>query len=243
MTESSSIRLPLTATNANAMTHNPANPLAEQVYARFKEDIFEFRLLPGDHFTETEMAARYDVSRTPMRDALYRLQRDGFLEVGFRRGWRVRKLDFAYFDDLYDLRIVLETAAMERICQMPDQPEKLLKLKDIWLVPKNEREKDGRTVACLDESFHTTLVSAAANGEMTRVHTDLTEKIRVIRRLDFTQTARIDATYQEHAKILQFLLRKKFAEASLLLRSHIQLSKLEVRKITLHRLHEAHAPG
>jgi len=221
------------------MAYTPANPLAEQVYGRLKEDIFEFRLLPGDHFTETEMAAHYEVSRTPMRDALYRLQREGFLEVGFRRGWKVRNLDFAYFDDLYDLRIVLEIAAIERICQMTTRSKQLLDLKDIWLAPKNEREKDGRVIARLDESFHMTLVSAAANKEVARVHAELTEKIRIIRRLDFTDGDRIEATYQEHAKILQLLLQRKFVEVSQLLRSHIEQSKLEVRKITLHRLHEA----
>ncbi len=221
------------------MAYTHANPLAEQVYGRLKEDIFEFRLLPGDHFTETEMAAHYEVSRTPMRDALYRLQREGFLEVGFRRGWKVRNLDFAYFDDLYDLRIVLEIAAIERICQMTTRSKQLLDLKDIWLAPKNEREKDGRVIARLDESFHMTLVSAAANKEVARVHAELTEKIRIIRRLDFTSGDRIEATYQEHAKILQLLLQRKFVVVSQLLRSHIEQSKLEVRKITLHRLHEA----
>lgn len=221
------------------MAYSHANPLAEQVYGRLKEDIFEFRLLPGDHFTETEMAAHYEVSRTPMRDALYRLQREGFLEVGFRRGWKVRNLDFSYFDDLYDLRIVLEIAAIERICQMTTHSKQLLDLKDIWLAPKNEREKDGRVIARLDESFHMTLVSAAANKEVARVHAELTEKIRIIRRLDFTAGDRIEATYQEHAKILQLLLQRKFVEVSMQLRSHIEQSKLEVRKITLHRLHEA----
>jgi DNA-binding GntR family transcriptional regulator len=223
------------------MAHTLANPLAEIVYSRLKDEIFEFRLLPGDRFTETEMASRYEVSRTPMRDALYRLQREGFLEVEFRRGWMVRKLDFMYFDHLYDLRIVLEVAAVERICQMPEHPEQLLELRKSWLVPKEDREKDGRLVAQLDERFHATLVSAATNSEMARVHAELTEKIRIIRRLDFTHEERIEATYQEHGKILQLLLRRKFPEASMLLRSHIQQSKMEVRKITLHRLHEAHA--
>jgi DNA-binding GntR family transcriptional regulator len=224
------------------MARTPANPLAEQVYARLKDDIFDFRLLPGDRFTETEMATRYDVSRTPMRDALYRLQRDGYLEVEFRRGWQVRNLDFVYFDNLYDLRIVLECAALERICQMTDTPQELSELKNIWLVPEEEREQDGRRVAQLDEMFHTSLVSAAGNLEMTRVHADLTEKIRIIRRLDFTQGSRVDATYQEHAKLLRLLLRRKVTEALMLLRSHIQESKLEVRKITLHKLREAHDP-
>ncbi|MDB5405928.1 MAG: GntR family transcriptional regulator, partial [Rhodospirillales bacterium] len=59
-----------------------ANQLAETVYARIKEEIFDFRLLPGDRFTGSELALRYAVSRTPVRDALYRLEREGFLDVG-----------------------------------------------------------------------------------------------------------------------------------------------------------------
>ena len=66
-----------------------ANPLAEQVYQRLKTDIFSFRLFPGDRFSENGIAQYYGVSRTPMRDGLFRLQREGYLEVGFRRGWKV----------------------------------------------------------------------------------------------------------------------------------------------------------
>jgi DNA-binding GntR family transcriptional regulator len=221
------------------MSRSPANALAEQVYAQLKNDIFDFRLLPGERFTETAMAELHQVSRTPMRDALYRLQREGYLEVEFRRGWQVRNLDFAQFDNFYDLRIVLECAALERICQMPDTPAELTALKNIWLVPEDEREKDGRRVAQLDEEFHAGLVAAAGNAEMSRVHGEVTEKIRIIRRLDFTQDKRVDATYNEHAKLLKLVLRRKVTESVLLLRSHITESKLEVRKITLHKLQEA----
>ena len=221
------------------MAHSYANPLAEKVYSRVKEDIFEFRLLPGKRFTETKMAKYYEVSRTPVRDALYRLQREGFLEVEFRSGWKVRDLDFAYFDDLYDLRTVLEITAVDRICKMKTQSQKLLDLKDIWLVPKNKRKSDGREVARLDESFHLALVSASPNKEIARVHAELTEKIRIIRRLDFTEEDRIEATYREHAKILRLLLQRNFPDVSKLLCLHIEQSKLTVRKITLHRLHEA----
>jgi DNA-binding GntR family transcriptional regulator len=216
------------------------NPLAEQVYLRLKDDIFEFRLTPGERFTETKMAERYDVSRTPLRDALYRLQREGYLEVAYRGGWQVRNLDFRYFDDLYDLRIVLETVALERICQSPADSDELEELKRIWLVTKPEREQDGRRVSQLDERFHASLVSAAGNAEMNRVHAELTEKLRILRRLDFTEEERIDATYQQHSEILQLVLRRDYAESAMLLRSHIQESQLEVRKITLHRLQEAH---
>lgn len=220
------------------MALQPANPLAEQVYLRIKDEIFDFRLLPGDRFTETDLAGRLGVSRTPVRDALYRLRREGYLEVGYRSGWSVTPFDFERFDELYDLRIMLEEAAVDRLCQFEgEQP--LAELKAIWLVPADQRETDSHRMAALDEAFHCALVEAAGNREMLRVHRELTEKIRIIRRLDFLKDNRIAATYDEHAKILRLILRRKSTEAAILLRSHITQSKSEVRKITLHMLHEA----
>lgn len=103
------------------MPHAAERPqsLAERIYARLKDDIFEFRLMPGDRFSEGEVAARMAASRTPVRQALHRLQREGFLDVHFRSGWQVRPLDFVQFDELYELRIVLELDAVRRLCQRP----------------------------------------------------------------------------------------------------------------------------
>ena len=64
---------------------------ADDVYTQLKRDIAEFRLVPGDRFTETEISVRLGVSRTPVRQALFRLQQEGFVEVLFRSGWRVSR--------------------------------------------------------------------------------------------------------------------------------------------------------
>jgi len=96
-------------------------------------------------------------------------------------------------------------------------------------------------VATLDEAFHSTLVEVAGNPEVARCHREVTERIRIIRRLDFTQAHRIDKTYDEHAQILRAILRRRADEANRLLRSHIEASKAEVRKITVHRLYAARA--
>lgn len=72
-----------------------------------------------------------------------------------------------------------------------------------------------------------------------RCHRDVTERIRIIRRLDFTQGHRIDRTYEEHGQIHGAVMRRRADEANRLLRSHIEASKAEVRKITLHRLYTA----
>lgn len=83
--------------------------------------------------------------------------------------------------------------------------------------------------------------SDAGNDELARVHWDVTERTRIIRRLDFTRGDRIAATYAEHAKILCAVIQYKADQAQLLLQAHIEQSKIEVRKITLSTLFEARA--
>jgi DNA-binding GntR family transcriptional regulator len=216
----------------------PERSLGELAYAKIKASLYEFELLPGDRFTETAMAERLAMSRTPVRDALYRLEREGFLEVHLRVGWRVRNYDFERFEHLYDLRLILEQASVTRLCDADARPG-LDALKEQWLVPAGERRSAMREVAALDEAFHTTLVEAAGNPEVARCHREVTERIRVFRRLDFTQGYRIDKTYEEHGQILRAVIRRRADEANRLLRSHIEASKAEVRKITLHRLYTA----
>jgi DNA-binding GntR family transcriptional regulator len=219
--------------------------LADEVYQRLKQDLADFVLVPGDRFTENEVSERLEVSRTPVRQALLRLQSEGHVEVFFRSGWRVLPIDFAKFDQLYDLRLLLETTAVRRICEDYAQVDRvqLEALSAIWLVPAARRSTDANAVAQWDEDFHCSLVSAAGNAEMARVHHDVTERIRIIRRLDFTKQPRIDLTYEEHAKILRALKAKRAEQAVMLLSAHIMSSQAEVRKITLHEVHMARRQG
>ncbi len=230
------------------MSNAPPTPrvsLADEVYGQIKADLASFVLVPGDRFSELELCERLGVSRTPVRQALFRLQQEGQVEVLFRNGWRVLPFDFHRFDQLYDLRILLEADAVQRLCEGrilgdAQRGAELLKaLQQAWLGPKTRRLQDAERVADLDESFHSTLVEATGNLEMLRVHRDISERIRVIRRLDFTQRARVDATYDEHGKILRAILSGRADTARMLLRSHIESSQIEVRKITLHQFQMA----
>jgi DNA-binding GntR family transcriptional regulator len=212
--------------------------LADRVYQAVKKDIADFRLTPGDKFTESDVAEKLKVSRTPVREALFRLQSEGFVEVQFRSGWLVKPFDFEMFEHLYDLRMVLETTAVHRLSTgaIGVSPKVLGMLSAVWLVPVTQRLRDGRQVAHLDEQFHQALVAACGNPELIRVHADVTDRIRIVRRLDFTLEERITATYDEHGKILQAILHGQEKIATELLRGHIETSKAEVRKLTLHRL-------
>ena len=240
--------LPLSISRRREEREVPTS-LADTAYARIKQTIFDFELVPGDRFSENEMGESLGMSRTPVREALARLSREGYLEVQFRSGWLVKPFDFETIEHLYDLRMVLETTAVRRVIDTlggKEEPGRrganvaaIELLKQVWLVPKAERLTDGKHVAELDEAFHLRLVEAAGNPELARVHHEITERIRIVRRLDFTQPLRVEKTYDEHAQLLRAILVGRAEQAVLLLRSHIEASKAEVRKITLHRLHLA----
>jgi DNA-binding FadR family transcriptional regulator len=79
-------------------------------------------------------------------------------------------------------------------------------------------------------------VIATANPELARIHREIADRIRIVRRLEFTMPDRIAKTYAEHAQILRAIVRRKLDQALMLLRTHIELARGEVRKITLHKL-------
>ena len=149
-------------------TKTPAGPaknasnLAAQIYTQLKADIFDFRLLPGDKFSEGDIATRMQVSRTPVRQALFWLQREGYVEVHFKSGWQVRAFDFKYFEDLYEVRVMMETSAIARVVAL-DAMDRLDTLRETWCVPAGNYLTDSTVVAALDEAFHTRIVAAVGN--------------------------------------------------------------------------------
>lgn len=218
------------------MSTAPRGDSVQSVYERLKRDLWDFRMRPGERYAESELVTRHGFSRTPLRVALYMLVREGyFVKVPGHSGWMVRPLEFEHFEDLYDVRVGLELMAIERICGAEAFPD-LKHLRAIWLVRPAERVTDGARLAQLDEEFHGAIVAAAGSPEMSRIHADLTDRIRIIRRLDFLAPERLGITYEEHGRLLRALLARKGADASLLLRAHIASSKAEIRHITLHKL-------
>jgi DNA-binding GntR family transcriptional regulator len=164
------------------------------------------------------------------------LVREGYLvKLEGHSGWMVRPLDFKHFEDLYDVRVGLEVMAIQKICKADPFPD-LEHLRRAWLVEPSERLAEGAEIAKLDEDFHAAIVAASGNAEMARIHGDITERIRIIRRLDFLTPPRLATAYEEHAKLLRAILARKENEAIALLRAHIESSKAEIRHITLHKL-------
>lgn len=135
--------------------------LAERIYQALKNDIFDFRLMPGQHFSENDIAERMSASRTPVRQALFWLEHEGYVQVYSRSGWQVKPFDFTYFENLYDFRLVLEHEAVRRLCGLPpaDCSDCLTALVDFWI--DSPPLSDGKAVSRQDEQFHVALRAIA----------------------------------------------------------------------------------
>lgn len=213
---------------------------ADRVYYTLRDEIFDLHLLPGDRLTEGAVAARFAVSRTPAREALQRLQSDGLMQGYVRGGWEVVPLDRKRFDNLYEMRQMIETFAVRKLCNGEAPQAALQRLLDaqgrIWTVGRAQRIADGRKLVGLDEAFHHALVAAAGNDELTTAMQRVTDRIRVVRRLDLVHGDGIAETYEEHAAILHAIRRADSALSVELVSRHIGGSQASVNGLTLQRL-------
>lgn len=210
--------------------------LSEEAYAELKRRIFDFRLPPGQRYSEAALADLLAISRTPLRLALHILEHEGYLQnVGGHNCWQVRALDLSYYEDLYDFRSELEALAVRLAAKASSHPP-LDALADLWCAEKADRRLDSDFVAENDEAFHLAIVGLANNSSMSRTFAEITDRIRIIRRVDFVSERRIEETYDEHAEIIRALLAKEFGTAEQLIRRHIDRSREEIRKITVYSM-------
>ncbi|SAK96476.1 GntR family transcriptional regulator [Caballeronia temeraria] len=213
---------------------------ADHVYYTLREEIFDMRLLSGDRLTEGAIAKRFGVSRTPAREALQRLQSDGLMQGYVRGGWEVVSIDNKRFDDLYEMRQMIEVFAVRKLCngEVPQGDLHLLldALDRVWLVGRARRVVDGRKLVELDESLHHALVAAAGNDELTATMQRVTDRIRVVRRLDLVKGDGIAETYEEHVAILDAIRRGDGASGVELVSRHISGSQASVRGLTMQRV-------
>jgi len=105
--------------------------LMDQAYHRLKRDIIELRRPPGDQFTEQEVASAWGLSKTPVREALARLHRDGLVEPIARSGYVVAPVTLRDVSDLCDMRTLLQGEAAARCAHTGLGPDRLERLREL----------------------------------------------------------------------------------------------------------------
>ncbi|MBT0993124.1 GntR family transcriptional regulator [Cellulomonas sp. DKR-3] len=215
---------PLPAADAT----DPATPtdglsLREVVYQRLRDDILNGRVSPRERLTEPKLGKAFEVSRTPVREALSRLLSDGLVErTDF--GYAVVVPSLEDLRNLYELRITLELRGIQRAIENPSvrHDEAALRAElEVWQRLRDEPPEPDASFVQVDERFHQVLSRSSGNAQLTDALVTVNQKIRSVRMHDFVETSRIDATITEHLEILDLVLARHLPEALTALHKHV----------------------
>lgn len=191
----------------------------EDIYTRIKRMAVTFEIRPGERINEVALSRALEVSRTPLREALNRLVAEQLVEFRPGTGFFCRALDPQSIYDLYELRQVLETAAVRLACARASDDGLAALRADL---ESTGLETTGRTVAELterDEAFHTGIAALTGNTALLADLTSVNARIRFIRWIDMAR--RTPTTKGEHLKIMEALEARDATRAVEVMTAHI----------------------
>ncbi|NLV78386.1 MAG: GntR family transcriptional regulator [Rhodococcus sp.] len=209
----------------------------DRVYRALRDDLMSGRLGPDERLGEERLAALYEVSRTPVREALARLVSDGLVE---RREsglfpYRPRFDDLA---DLYELRILLETHGIRRAMDDPavrHDPDLLGPELERWYARRADLPEPDAGFVVLDEQFHLVVLASSGNAALCESLAAVNAKVRPVRMFDYLTPDRMAATVAEHISVAELLLDGRLEDAHSVLLDHIDTS----RAVVIRRAEEA----
>jgi DNA-binding GntR family transcriptional regulator len=140
--------------------------LSETAYNRLREEILLGNLMPGAVVSERELASRYDMSKTPIREAVTQVCREGLMQRLPGRGYMVSPITIKEIQDLYDMRLILELATLENMIRKSPK-EYLEKLKQISKIKYIHGQPNSHIVFLeANRDFHLTLAEATGNRRL-----------------------------------------------------------------------------
>jgi DNA-binding GntR family transcriptional regulator len=203
-------------------TRDPARDLGQEAYARIRAAIRDGSLAPGLRLTETDLAARFGVSRTPVRQAIARLESEGLLTHEARRGLTVTRPDHAQVVELYVMREVLEGAAARLAAQHASATEIGAMAELIAAEPA--QFGDAQALAATNQRLHGLLYLAAHNRYLLRSLEQLGATMALLPTL-LTVGGRAQQAHAEHQAILAALQARDGNAAEAAARAHAQAAQ------------------
>jgi DNA-binding GntR family transcriptional regulator len=200
-----------------------ARPRSSDVYDELRRGLLfgEYPLI--ERLAEVSLAERLGTSRTPVREALMRLESEGLVVRRPQGGFYPRSPNLAGIRDLYELRRILELALLVRPREHGERHDELAlrAIHDDWTdLARNPPDPDPGLVV-LDENFHLRLAEAAGSPAIAEQLQVVNDRIRVVRMQNFVHQDRVAVTTTQHLAILDALMGGDPDEAVVLMRAHL----------------------
>lgn len=198
---------------------NPKVSLGSKAYERIREAIQQGDYTPGDRILEDEIAGRFSISRTPVREALRRLEDEGLLIHQPHRGMTVAKLDYQMVMELFVVRDVLEGTAARMAARLASD-EEIENLEDM-----TRRELEVATsaegMAAHNRRFHAAIYMMAHNRYLLKTLSALADSMTLLSTTSFSRPERRSAACDEHRVIMEAIKARDPERAEATARAHI----------------------
>lgn len=191
------------------------------VYERLRESLIDLTFAPGEPLREAALVERFGVSKTPIREALVRLEREGLVEIAPYRGARARTYNQADVREFYEVREILETECVRRVTQGTDGAIREALTRNVDSSASALERGDLRAVAERLDEFGKLLLSQMKNGMVTDLLDRLQAHLRRIARVDLGKE-HFGSVLDEHRAILGAITARDADGAQDLLRRHLQ---------------------
>ena len=201
-------------TDATLITRKP---LRDQAYHQILDLVHRGDLPPGSRVKDSTLASQLGVSRTPVREALLQLAREGVLDADMGRGFSVGRLDLAEMKETGSILAELEVLALRVSPQIP--PDRLKRLTEIDRELSQTRSDVDRLLS-LEEEWHRTLLSGCPNERLRRIISSLWQVPRRYMRAYLREARRVSLSTQHHTRIIEALRREDRDTAESRFRHH-----------------------
>ena len=199
-------------------------PLRDVVFNTLRQAILKGELAPGERLMEIQLAQKLGVSRTPIREAIRKLELEGLVLMIPRRGAEVARISEKSLKDVLEVRRSLEELAIELACQRMTE-EDMQALEEAQKAFKAAIDQgDAMKIAETDEAYHDVIYHSTRNKRLVQILNNLREQMYRFR-LDKRQILQL-----EHEKILAALRLRHMAEAKAVARGHIDNQEITVLK-------------
>lgn len=196
-------------------------PLREVVFNTLRKAILTGQLKPGDRLMEVPLAKRLGVSRTPIREAIHKLEQEGLVTMIPRRGAEVARITERSLQDVLEVRRALDVLSVELACERITEE----KIRDLQVACEQFEQAtssgDTAAIAKADVAYHDIIVEAAGNQRLQQLVNNLAEQMyryRFVYLKDISQHMKL---VEEHREILSCISRRDKQGASKAARMHI----------------------
>ena len=196
--------------------------LRDVVFESLKDAIMNGKLEQGKIITEQQISREFGISRTPVREALYKLTATGLIRIIPHKGFLISKWSIKEIRDVFEIRIVLERLAVELFIRNYYQ-ENLEELENITRkMEKAVQENNFIEAAKMNNKFHDLIIEKSDNHEISIVMEPLKNKINIFRLISISTPSRLKTSLVEHRSILDSILQKDIENAKKLIEIHIR---------------------